>query len=293
MLRGVAIKLLIRGLSWLPLPLAQGIGATIGWVLYRLNAGPCRIARINLDLCFPGHTQTEREALLRQSLMETGRAAAELGAMWLWPVPRVLDLLREISGGDLLEQAMSQGRGVILVSPHLGMWEIIGLYASTRWPLTCLYRPPRISALEGLTRRGRERAGARLVPTDARGVRALYKALGRGELMAILPDQDPDRDAGVFAPFFAVPANTMTLLPRLARKTGAIVLMTYAERLPRGQGYHLHIRGVPDCLVDTDAQQAAACLNRAVEECVRALPTQYQWAYKRFKTRPPGGTRIY
>jgi KDO2-lipid IV(A) lauroyltransferase len=292
-MRGAAIKLLIHGLSYLPLPLAQRVGAVVGWVLYRLNAGPCRIARINLGLCFPRHAEMEREILLRKNLMETGRAVAELGAMWLWPVSRVLDLLREVSGGDLLEQAMTQGRGVILVSPHLGMWEIIGLYASTRWPMTGLYRPPRMQILEGLTRYGRERAGARLVPTNASGVRALYKALGRGELVSILPDQDPDRETGVFAPFFGISANTMTLLPRLARKTGATVLITYAERLPRGRGYHLHIRSAPKCLVDTDIHQAAACLNRAVEECVRALPMQYQWTYKRFKTRPPGEARIY
>jgi KDO2-lipid IV(A) lauroyltransferase len=159
--------------------------------------------------------------------------------------------------------------------------------------MTSLYRPPRQAYLGKLIRQGRERAGASLVPTDAGGVRALYKALGRGELIAILPDQDPDRAAGVFAPFFGVQANTMTLLSRLASKSDATVLMAYAERLANGEGYHLHFENTEDALADTDTLLATTQLNHAVEQCALQHPAQYQWAYKRFKTRPEGEGRFY
>ena len=170
---------------------------------------------------------------------------------------------------------------------------MVGLYGSTHWPMTSLYRPPRQPALNEVMRHGRERAGAKLVPTDAGGIRALYKALGRGELVAILPDQDPDRTAGVFAPFFGVQANTMTLLSRLATKTGATVLMAYAERLPKGSGYRLCFQETDAALIEGDDAEKAIHLNQAVEQCVLKQPSQYQWAYKRFKTRPDGEGKFY
>jgi len=135
--------------------------------------------------------------------------------------------------------------------------------------------------------------GATLVPTDASGVRALYKAVAKNQMIGILPDQDPGDEGGVFAPFFGVPANTMTLLPRLMQKTGAAVIFSYAERLPRGQGFHVHFLPAPADARTDELQQAAAALNLGVENCVRQSPAQYQWSYKRFKTRPPGETRFY
>jgi len=250
-------------------------------------------ARTNIQKCFPDWPQKKQEQLAQGCLQETGKATLETGALWLWPMSHVLPLVREISGEDLLKQGMASGKGVILAIPHVGAWEMVGLYGSTHWPMTSLYRPPRQPALNEVMRHGRERAGAKLVPTDAGGIRALYKALARGELIAILPDQDPDRSAGVFAPLFGVQANTMTLLSRLVGKTGATVLMVYAERLPNGEGYHLHFEKPQAELVGADAEVAAEHLNQAVEQCAMQQPAQYQWAYKRFKTRPEGEGKFY
>jgi len=287
------VRLFLRLMSWLPLPVVHRIGALLGRVFYLVNNDLRATARTNLKLCFPEWDEARREQLVRDCLQETAKAALESGALWLWPTDRVLRLVQQVSGGDLLEHAMAQGKGVILAIPHLGAWEVVGLYGSKRWPMTSLYRPPRMQALDGMIRGGRERAGAKLVPTDAGGVRALYKALNRGELVAILPDQDPDRESGVFADFFGVQANTMTLLSRLAHKTAAAVFFTYAERLPDGAGYHLHIVPAPEQLSDKDAMTAAKSLNESVEHCARTLPAQYQWSYKRFKTRPAGEKKIY
>jgi KDO2-lipid IV(A) lauroyltransferase len=280
-------------LSWLPLPLVHRLGNVLGHSLMFFSNDLRNTARTNIQRCFPEWTYEKQQRLVLRCLQETVKAILETGALWLWPMQKVMPLVSEVSGEEVLKQAMAKGKGVILAIPHLGAWEMVGLYGSSHWPMTSLFRPPRQPALNDIMRKGRERAGAKLVPTDAGGIRALYKALGRGELIAILPDQDPDRASGVFAPFFGIQANTMTLLSRLAAKSGATVLMAYAERLPNGEGYHLHFEETEAALADNDAKVAAEHLNRAVEQCALRLPEQYQWGYKRFKTRPEGEGRFY
>ncbi|HKK13863.1 MAG TPA: lysophospholipid acyltransferase family protein [Gammaproteobacteria bacterium] len=293
MSRASLVRLLLRGFALLPLPVAHGVGAALGWLLSVVPNSLRRTSETNLRLCLPEVSADRRRRLVRRSLVETGKTAAESGAVWLWPPERVMPLVRETVNERLMEDAVAAGRGVILATPHLGSWEMAGLHASVRFGITSLYRPPRMAELETLLRRARERTGARLVPTDAGGIRALYHALGRGEVMGILPDQEPAPGAGVFAPWFGVPAYTMSLLSRLARKTGAPVIFIYAERLPFGRGFRLHYRGADPAVASADPREAAAALNRSVEACVRALPAQYQWSYRRFRTRPDGQAPVY
>jgi KDO2-lipid IV(A) lauroyltransferase len=291
--RALLVRGALRLLAWLPLRYAQAIGGTVGRAAGLVPNSLRRAAETNLALCFPELSAHSRGRLLAQTLTETGRTTAEMGALWLWPATRVLTLVREVPGDEVLTQALAQGKGLILACPHLGAWELAGLYCATRCKLTALYRPPRMSALDAMIRRARERSGARLVPTDAAGIRALFQALRHGDAVGILPDQDPGRERGVFAPFFGIPTNTMTLVSRLAASTGAPVVLVYAERLPRGAGYRMQFLQAPDGIADPDPKTAAAALNHAVESCVRARPEQYQWTYKRFKTRPAGEQRYY
>ena len=293
MMRAFLAKLLLRIVSWFPLSVAHAMGGLIGRLFNSYSNELSRIARRNIELCFPELNEQKRNELVLESLMQTGRAILECGALWLWPVERVLSKVRKVSGWELMEKARADGKGVVFAAPHIGAWEVIGLYSAKRSPMTCMYRPPKLTGLDQLIRKGRGRSGVELVPTDAGGVRALYKALSRGELVGILPDQDPGRGAGVFAPFFGIEANTMTLVSRLAGKANVTVLMSYVERLPKGQGYHIHIMSAPECLADKDPVIAATCLNNAVEECVRSLSGQYQWAYRRFKNRPEGEEKLY
>jgi len=292
-MRAFFARQLLRVLSYLPLPLVHWLGSVLGRALTFFSNDLHHVARTNIQRCFPDWTEQQQQKLVLQCLQETAKAALESGALWLRTPERVLALVKSVSGEEVLAQAMVKGKGVILAAPHLGAWEMVGVYCSMHWPMTSLYRPPRQAYLAELIHAGRERAGATLVPTDASGVRVLHKALSRGELIAILPDQDPDRASGVFAPFFGVQANTMTLLSRLAAKSGATVLMTYAERLPKGEGYHLHFQNTSLALADDDALLAAGNLNQAVEQCVLQQPAQYQWTYKRFKIRPRGEDKFY
>ena len=287
------IKLLLRLFATLPLPVAHAFGAVFGLALVVLPNSLRRITAINLALCYPELDARARARLTRRSLMETGKTLFEMGAMWCWPATRLLGKMRAVSGLDAAAAAQRRGRGVIFAAPHLGCWEMAGVYLSSLYPMTTLYRPPRHAALEDLSREARARHGARLVPTDASGVRALYQALGRGEAVGILPDQNPEPGSGVFAPFFAIPAYTMVLIARLARKTGAALIVVYAERLPHGAGYHLHLHAAPEDFASATPEQAGAILNRLMEDGVRAHPEQYQWSYKRFRVRPEGERRVY
>jgi KDO2-lipid IV(A) lauroyltransferase len=293
MSRVLLIKFLLYAMALLPLPAVHALGSLLGRAGYRYAKRMRRVVRINLELCFPGLSEQEREDLAKQSFQEIGKTMLETGPIWLWSIERVMGLIRKVSGQEHMEAAIKSGKGAIIVSPHLGAWEIVGHYFAKHHSMTVLYRPPRMKALEGLMVKSRKKGGCKLAATDARGVRTLFKALSQGELVGILPDQDPGREAGVFAPFFGVPTNTMALLPRLAHKTGAPVLMAYAQRLPKGKGYHLHIQPVPDCVHSADTMEATTCLNQGVEDCIKSIPEQYQWGYKRFRTRPVGEKKIY
>ncbi len=288
------IKALLRLFAPLPLPVSHGVGALLGLALATFPGRVPDIARANIDGCFPSLPAPERRRLLRRTLIETGKTATEAGALWYGTRDRVLGLVRAVHGEAAVDAARAAGRGVIFAAPHLGAWELVGLYLAHRHgPVTSLYRPPREAELESTVRAARERFGARLVPAHAPGIRALYGALERGEAVGILPDQEPRRGSGVFAPFFGIPAKTMVLVPRLAARTGAAVFVAYAERLPYGRGYRVHFVPAPQTVGAGDPTTGAAALNRAVEACVAHHPAQYQWTYRRFRVRPPGEPRFY
>src|SRR5690606_26075906 len=147
--------------------------------------------------------------------------------------------------------------------PHLGCFEIAGFYFGQKMPLTVLYRPPRKRWLEALMARGRRRGRTELAATGFPGVRKLLTALREGEAVGMLPDQVPRFGDGVWAPFFGHPAFTMTLSGRLRRVTGAAAFMMFAERLPKGRGYRLHIEPLEDPVQDETE------LNRRVERMIR------------------------
>ncbi len=293
-MKALLIRILFELMARLPLRVVHAFGAAIGSLLSIIPNRRRNTARTNLELCFPRLRPQERAQLLRRSLHEYAKGAAEVAVLWTCSRERLLKLVYQLSGADDFNRALSKGKGVIIAAPHLGAWEMVGLYASLYTPMTSLYRTPPLSEMGELMRRGRERFGARLVPAERAGVRAVHKALQRGELVAILPDQVPiDVRSGVFAPFFGIPALTMTLLSRLAEKSGAPVFFVYAERLPRGRGFHLHYLRAPPAINSADTETSVRAVNAMVEKCVRSCPQQYQWVYKRFRVRPYNAPSYY
>ncbi len=270
----------------LPLRQAHALAVPLAAAVWNLSADARRITLRNLALCFPQMSQTEREQLARESILETAKFACELGRVWVRPVEEVLESVVEVTGQDVLEQALHRGKGVIVLAPHIGNWELCGLHLDRQAATTYLYRPPKLTGFETAMVAYRARAGAQLAPTTRKGIAMLVKALERGEIVGILPDQEPALDSGVFAPFFGVPALTMTLVSRLAARTDAALVVMYAQRLPEGRGFAIRLAPVGSALADPDAEIAAAALNEVVERCVREVPGQYQWEYRRFKHQP-------
>lgn len=284
-----AIKLLAR----MRLRTVQRLGAFLGRLLWLFKLDPVRVTDINLQLCFPELSDSEREALVRKSLEETCKTAVEVGMAWEWPVEKCFEMIRSVEGKHLIDDAIAREEGILLLAPHLGNWELTGLYFSSMFNMAALYRPPKVKELEEYMSGVRGRVGSELVPTDKRGVLRLFKILSSGGVVGILPDQEPPFSGGEFAPFFGVEANTMKLVSKLVAKTGATVLCTYAERLPNGDGFKIVIKEADSDIASEDLITSITALNRSVESCVRDTPEQYQWEYKRFKRGRPGEKHHY
>lgn len=279
-------------LHWLarrPLRFLHALGALLGWLAYALSPSYRRRLRENAALA--GLTPAQRRA----SVAEAGRMTAELPRLWLRPRSEPIADPVRWEGAELIEGYIAAGRGMLLLTPHMGSFEIAAQAFAERFgarmPMTVLYRPARQRWLRELEETARARPALATAPADLSGVRQLIRALRRGEAVGLLPDQVPPAGMGVWAPFFGRPAYTMTLAARLAQQTGASVGVLWGERLPRGAGYVVRALPLPVALPApvpgedeaTRQQAAAAALNLAMEAVVRLKPTQYLWGYHRYK----------
>ncbi len=292
-MRRILIKLLLVSCSWLPLAVSHALGSVIGWGFLLIPNRAARDTKTNIGLCFPEMSRSGQRRLVRQSLVETGKTILEASVLWMRPGDKALQLIRCVDGLDVALKARAAGNGLILATPHLGAWEAAGLYCGATFSMTCLYRPLRMVELEELVHAARSRLGAKYVPAITHGIRAASMSVVKGGTVAMLPDQEPRSGSGHFAPFFGIPAYSMTLLVRLSKRTGAPIVFTYCERLPRGRGYHLHFREAPQEIHSLDTDVAVTAMNRAVEGLIRECPAQYQWTYRRFGNRPEGEWSVY
>jgi KDO2-lipid IV(A) lauroyltransferase len=281
---------LLKGLSLLSWSMIQRLGGAIGALLLILPNRQRRDALINIRLCQTDLSDAEQRELRKRCMVEFARTLIELSALWQWPAPRVLRLIKRESGTALLRR--EAGKGVIVLAPHLGSWEMAGLYLATKGPTTSMYRPQK--HVDDIILAARQRNGAVLAPDDVSGVKRLYRALKKGEYVGILPDQVAREESGsVFAPFFGVPAVTILLVAGLARRTGSRVVFMFAERLPEAGGFHIRCLPAPPGIDSSDEQTAARALNQGVEQCIACCPEQYQWTYRRFRRRPDNAPSPY
>ncbi len=277
---------LLRILALFPLPLLHGLGIGLGWLIYWAPGRHSARLRNNVITSGVCSSSSHCRQLLRRVIGESGKALLELAPVWMRPFDDVLKLVKATHGWEHIDAARVAGRGVIIIAPHIGCFEIINLYYASQQPFTAMYKPPRQPGLEAVMLAGRQRGQSKLVPTDMSGVRALLSALKRGEGIGILPDQVASAGDGVWAPFFGRAAYTPTLVASLQRKTNAAAFFVAAERLSWGRGYVLHVTPVSETFPE-DKTAAAVLINRGVEDMVRRFPAQYLWSYNRHKQ--PGG----
>ena len=274
------LRLLLAAFSLLPLPAVHGLGVLLGWLGAILSFKHARLTKINLQASGIYQDEIEFKRAVRQNIGESGKALLETLAIWFRNDKRQLSLVRSFDGWNHIEAGLARGKGIIFLTPHMGCFEITSLYVATRHPVTVLYRPPRHAWMLPLMNMGRKRGKIILAQANIHGVKQLLQAIKRGEAIGMLPDQAPLEGEGEWAPFFGRPAYTMTLVSKLAKKTGAQVLMVFGERLSYGRGYDIHIRPIADGGINTPT-----LLNTEIERTVMQCPTQYLWGYDRYKAR--------
>jgi KDO2-lipid IV(A) lauroyltransferase len=285
---------LLHWLSRRSLRFLHALGAWLGWAAYLASASYRR--RLQANAALAGITAAQR----RRSVAEAGKMGTEGLRLWLRPAGQPIADPIEWHGAALIDAALQAGRGLVLLTPHLGSFELAAQAYAERWgslkPITVLYRPARHARLRELQQQARARPGLATAPADLGGVRHMLRALKRGEAVGLLPDQVPPHGQGVWAPFFGRPAYTMTLAARLALQAGAPVLLARCERLARGRGFRIVLEPLAEPLPAAgsgeELQRAQAeAVNRAMESQIRQCPQQYLWGYNRYKVprgSPPG-----
>jgi KDO2-lipid IV(A) lauroyltransferase len=271
---------LLRLLALLPLGGYHVVGAGLGWVVYLTSKRYSSRLRDNLRRSGVWRDEADYRRILRANIAEVGRGALEIIPVWFRGSARATRLVRACPGQEAVFAAYRQGRGIILLTPHLGCFEISAIYAAQFFPITVLYRQPHIRWLDRVIVEGRGKGQEKLAPADVRGVRRLFKALKGGEAIGVLPDQAPGAGEGVWVDFFGRPAYTMTLIGRLCEVTRPAVFVAIARRLPRGHGYEIDVRPVEG---DLTGEAGARRMNAAIEAAVRSCPEQYLWSYNRYK----------
>jgi len=291
-LKVALIKLLLHLCAALPISWARALGRAAVRLYWPWGGRSRRVTERNIELAFPGVSVAERERLAINSLCATGELAAEMGHVWLRPWESVLRLVKSVEGADLITSAQAAGRGVIVLAPHIGNWEVIGLHLGSLGKVVSLYEPPKLQALGPMIEQARQRSGAELVPTDSRGLVRLLKSVKGGNISGILPDQAPgDVNSGENVEFMGIPCFTPTLASNMIRRTGALAVFGMAERVPGG--FALRYFLAEDDIYDDDTLTSLRAMNRGVERCVNYCAEQYQWEYKRFRVRPRQGPGVY
>ena len=290
-LASALLYLCAAALGRLPWPLLHRFGNALAALWARLDARESHVARINLGIAYPELLAAEREGRHRSILRPTARQVLETPRFWTRPHADNLALIQRTHGLALFDAALASGKGLIVAAPHYGNWELLNQWLAARTPISVLYRPPEAAVGEAFLRRVRADSAERVTQIRADGpaaVRQLLRLLREGGVTGILPDQQPKAGDGEYAPFFGMTALTMTLLGRLAARTGATVLFAYCERIGAGPEFELRIEAAPDAIADPDPMVATTALNDAVERIARRDPAQYQWTYKRGRWRPAG-----
>ena len=284
------LKVIFLLLSKCPLRLLHALGAGLGWLVYTLSVSYRQKIERHVAVALgsgllPPNTQPA--ALGRACAMHSGMALLELPFVWGRPTAQGIGPCTQVRGWEHVQAAVDKGQGVLLLTPHLGAFEVCAQVCALRGPITVLYRPHRRADVQALLEHYRGRDNLALAPTNVQGVKRMLKALRAGQAVGMLPDQVPGSGEGVWAPMFGKPAYSMVLPGRLVQATGARLVVAVGLRLPRGQGFAVEFSPGP-LVVGNTPEAAAQAINQAMEAVIAQHPEQYYWGYERYR-HPKGG----
>ncbi|MHB8346759.1 MAG: lysophospholipid acyltransferase family protein [Acidiferrobacterales bacterium] len=282
---------LLRALGVLPLPLLWMSGAMLGEVLSFFPSRARRAADVNIGLCFPKLSGAARRRLRRAMIRTFTQAILSIGIS-LWSTRARLQRLVRFRDRAYFDSALAAGQHVILLAPHFVVMEIAGLRLSQEMPMVSMYKSPKNPVLDRIMRQSRSRFGGLMIERSS-DLLPLVRLLRKGVPFYYLPDQEPGQADFVFAPFFGVPAATLTAPSRIARLARAIVIPCYTRLLSFGRGYEVVMKPPLENFPSADPVADATRLNAVIEQAIREMPEQYLWTYKRFKTRPDKAASYY
>jgi KDO2-lipid IV(A) lauroyltransferase len=279
---------LMFAMAWcigrIPLGLLRWLGSGAGRLAHALNIREAKVARRNLEIIAPELSVAAREARVGAVLRATARNALETLRIWTGSRAANLRLVKRVHGVDVFDAARAAGGGVIIAAPHFGNWELLVEYLASRAPFALVYRVPEKRAGDLFLRWARGGPNVKLVPAETNAMRPLWKALKDGGVVGVTPDQQPKFGGGEFAPFFGKMALTLSLIPKLAERSGAPVVFAWAEPVPGG--FDVRFDPALPGIADPDLAKATAVMNRQVETIAARDLAQYQWTYKRYTLRP-------
>jgi Kdo2-lipid IVA lauroyltransferase/acyltransferase len=284
-MKNFLIPLFVKVLGLLPLGAARWLGAFAGWLMWLLRDRNFRVTEKNIACCFPQLNAAAQRQLVRESLRETGKTAIEAALVWrhswVWLQTKII----AVEGEDILRSELAAGKGLVVLAPHLGNWEVVAPYLASIAPLTAMYKPFPIAGLDKLIFAGRSKLHISMAPTNRKGVTMLLKALQQGTIVGILPDQVPEPGTGAEPiPIFGQRAMTMSLVTALINRTHSRVVAVFAMRI--AGGFKLITLPAAPEIYSQNPLESMRGLNLSVEACVNLAPAQYQWEYKRFRRLP-------
>lgn len=276
---------IFKVLGFFPLSVLHAIGTKLGAIGLMLPGSYKRRAFENLRIAYPEATP----AMNKAAMIELLKMFLELPYLWSKRNEVKLSRIVQCDRWHLIDEALAKGKGVILISPHIGAFEMLGPFYTQRHPAAVIFKEPRMRWLKILIEKIRFSKNLTLVPANQSGIKGLVKMLLKGQTIGFLPDQVPALGDGVYAPFFGRNAYTITLVQRMQTIRNSPVFTVGLERLPKGKGFYFHIEPMDEMLSD-NPEIAAAQMNAALESMIRKMPTQYLWGYNRYKTPMPQRT---
>lgn len=277
-------------LHWLPLPILGRIGEAIGSLLFLAVRSRRRITLTNLSLCLPALSEDERMSIAKRHFQAYARSVLERGVLW-WASESRLKRLVKVEPAVPLD-AIAAGP-TILLCPHFVCLDVAGVAVMLESALCSIYTQQRNKAFDAALRKGRSRFRPVKLFSRADGVKPIIRGMREGLPYFMLPDMDFGAKDAEFVPFFGVEAATLTAPARIAAATGAKVIPVVATFLPNYQGWKVKFYPSWEDYPGGDIVEATRRMNAFIEERVLEAPSEYFWAHKRFKTRPPGESSYY
>ena len=289
--KGRLISGLIHLTYRLPRIIVKSIGVFFGTLGKLTNARNARVVARNLELCYPDYSAEKRQKIANQLITHNALLSKEVATAWVGSEAEIKGYISSAIGEEIVKNASEENQPLVICVPHIGNWEFFWHWLQMNYPAISMYSPAQYESLDKMMLDARQRFGGKPFATDSKGIMGLLRALKKGGMMMILPDQVPKNEGGVFAPFFGIEVFTMTLVHKFVEKTGAQLCFGACIRQSDSE-YQIQLEKAEFDTTNLDAQSFCRLMNKQLEKIITRHPEQYQWNYKRFK-RLPDGSDIY